>query len=111
MPTHRYVWERDRGPIPKGMHIDHLCRKPSCVNVEHLEVVTPRVNTLRGISPPAVFARATHCVNGHPFSGYNLIMFQRPNGRYTRKCRACRQANHKKQTERRRQKKREAIGG
>jgi len=36
--------------VPKGMHTDHLCRTPACINPSHLEVVTPKVNSQRGMA-------------------------------------------------------------
>jgi hypothetical protein len=39
--AHRAAWEEVNGPIPEGHHIHHLCNNPGCVNVEHLECVTP----------------------------------------------------------------------
>lgn len=44
---HRSVWRRLRGAIPAGMQVDHLCRFISCVNVEHMELVTPKENNRR----------------------------------------------------------------
>ena len=85
--AHRVAWERVNGPIPHDLQIDHLCRQRSCVNPEHMELVTSRENTMRGISIPAINARKTHCKRGHPLSGYNLIL--PPNG--SRQCRTCRQ--------------------
>ena len=43
--THRLVWERDRGPIPDGMFIDHMCFNRACMNVEHLRLATPMQNS------------------------------------------------------------------
>lgn len=82
--AHRWAWERAHGPIPDGMQIDHLCRVRRCVNVEHLEVVTPRENTMRADSPPARFARATTCAHGHPLA----VVGNR------RRCRICDRAKY-----------------
>ncbi len=46
--AHRAVYEKYRGEIPHGLHIDHLCRNRKCVNPEHLEPVTQRENLRRG---------------------------------------------------------------
>src|SRR5262245_208989 len=51
--AHRLAWELVHGPIPQGLEPDHLCRNPSCPNPLHLELVTPRENALRGMSPMA----------------------------------------------------------
>ena len=50
--AHRFAYELLVGPIPADRpQIDHLCRVTSCVNPTHLEPVTNRENTLRGLRP------------------------------------------------------------
>lgn len=46
--AHRLSYEEFVGPIPEGMFLDHLCRNRSCINPEHLEVVTLAENVRRG---------------------------------------------------------------
>lgn len=45
--AHRYVYEKLRGPIPGGLHLDHLCEVTTCVNPDHLDPVTRGENTRR----------------------------------------------------------------
>lgn len=59
---HRWTWTAERGPIPDGMYIDHLCRNRGCVNPEHLRVVTPRQNILENsLSVQAANIRKASC--------------------------------------------------
>ena len=46
--AHRYSYEIANGEIPRGYEIDHLCKVVSCVNPNHLEAVTPHLNSVRG---------------------------------------------------------------
>lgn len=43
--VHRYAWERERGEIPEGSVVDHICWNRSCVNVDHLRLATPQQNS------------------------------------------------------------------
>jgi hypothetical protein len=70
--AHRVVYEALVGPVPAGLVLDHLCRNRMCVNVDHLEAVTDRENTMRSpIAPAAINARKTECHRGHPFDDAN----------------------------------------
>lgn len=45
--THRVCYEMERGSIPSGLEIDHLCKVKLCVNPSHLEAVTRSENMRR----------------------------------------------------------------
>lgn len=81
--THRVAYELLVGPIPDGMTIDHLCLIKRCCNPAHLEVVTGAVNAGR------YAALITHCPQGHPLSGSNLITKTNARGKTYRNCREC----------------------
>ena len=67
--AHRFFYAWLIGPLPIGQEhgeLDHLCRNTRCVNPAHIELVSGRVNCLRGVGPTAKNARKTHCLKGHP---------------------------------------------
>lgn len=85
---HRAAYVLLVGPIPDGLHLDHLCRNRPCVNPAHLEPVAPQINTLRSpIAPASINAAKSHCAHGHLLHGDNV--YQRPD-RIGRMCRTCR---------------------
>lgn len=97
--SHRFSYELHKGPIPKGLELDHLCRTRCCVNPSHLEAVTKSVNVSRGRSPKIIrdFAIAwqaskTLCPRGHSYSGPNLYISNNRHGT-KRHCRACQKIN------------------
>lgn len=75
-PAHRATFVIYRGIIPIGKELDHLCRTRRCVNPWHLEPVTHKVNTLRGVSLQAVNAKKTHCPAGHTYDGENTRVWR-----------------------------------
>ncbi len=85
--AHRVSWELKNGSLPDypSQELDHLCGNRECVNPDHLEAVSQKVNTLRSTSFSAVNAGKTACKAGHFYSQGNTYI--RPNG--TRDCRAC----------------------
>lgn len=83
--AHRFMYEQLVGKIPEGLVIDHLCRVRHCINPDHLEVVTPRVNNDRGIPHNQL---KTHCPRGHAYAGDNLLT--QKSGKYrVRRCKVC----------------------
>ena len=98
--VHRLAWAQRRGisvfDIPRvdeqgrKLEIDHLCRNRSCVNVDHLELVTLRDNGLRGESPAGINSRKKHCPRGHLHADINCPKASRENGR--RQCLLCARA-------------------
>jgi hypothetical protein len=85
--VHRVAWELERGPIPGGLEVDHLCRTRGCVNVRHLALVTHAENNRRGMTRSALNARKTHCPAGHPYDVANT--YRPPGAPNSRMCRAC----------------------
>ena len=43
--AHRFFWIREKGEVPEGLELDHICRNSLCVNLAHLRAVTHRENT------------------------------------------------------------------
>lgn len=103
--AHRVSHRLFKGPIPEGLEIDHLCRVRCCVNPDHLEAVTRKVNIQRGMAGVVAAQRQlskAHCKAGHPYSEENTIRGAGREGRGSRTCRACmrtmeleRQKNHR----------------
>lgn len=86
--AHRVIYEALVGPIPDGAVTDHTCRVRCCVNPSHIELVTNKINVLRGIGSTAVNARKTHCKRGHELAGSNVYRYINRFGRECRQCRA-----------------------
>jgi hypothetical protein len=86
--VHRLMYEAANGAVPEGLVCDHLCRVRHCVNPVHIEPVTVRENTVRGLSPQqlsAWYRSKTTCRNGHEYTAENTGFWA--NG--TRKCLTC----------------------
>ena len=42
--AHRHSWEKENGPIPEGMEVDHICHNKLCVRLSHLRLTTRKQN-------------------------------------------------------------------
>jgi hypothetical protein len=96
IPAHRACFLLFVGSIPEGLELDHLCRRRACVNPDHLEPVTTKVNNNRGIGPECARQRQlakTHCPKGHEYTEANTYRF----GKNYRACRQCRRDLEKAQ--------------
>lgn len=83
VPAHRWAYRHLRGPIPRGLDLDHLCRMRPCVNPDHLDPVTHAENVRRGSS----FGGNT-CGKGHRFTPENTYIRKDTGVRVCRRCRA-----------------------
>lgn len=81
--AHRASYELERGPIADGLHLDHKCRNPSCINPAHLEPVTNTENTMRGLAG-RLRPERHHCVRGHQLAVHGYLDSQGH-----RQCRVC----------------------
>lgn len=88
--VHRLAWEEAYGPIPEGMQVCHHCDTPACCNPRHLFLGTQLDNIHDCLNKSRFKGKAflnsikTHCPQGHPYSGNNLIT-----SKGKRYCRAC----------------------
>lgn len=90
--AHRVAYQFLIGEIPDGLHLDHLCRNPPCVNPYHLDPVSIAVNNRR-----AAEAQSS-CRYGHIYDEPNTA-YDRHGYRYCRACNRARQRRRRHPTE------------
>lgn len=86
--AHCVTYELSVGPVPDNLELDHTCKVTTCINPEHLEPVTHKVNVQRGdlkhVSGKR-YAAQTHCIHGHPYEPHNLYLDKKGH----KSCRTC----------------------
>lgn len=76
--AHRYSFELNRGPIPDGMEVHHVCYNRACVNPNHLEIMTHEDNVRDAAR------KITQCPYGHEYTDENTKIYKD-----SRRCREC----------------------
>jgi hypothetical protein len=89
---HREVYELHCGPIPAGLHLDHLCRVRHCVNPDHLEPVTQAENNLRAWAAN----QTDRCQRGHDLANTDNVYRRKNGGRLCRPCALLRAASSRR---------------
>ena len=93
--AHRLAWEAFIGPVPKGLHLDHVCRNRRCVRPDpkHLEPVTKAENNRRAMAYVQQYpGEQVHnnakrwCVHGHLYTEATTGL-DRLGKRYCKTCR------------------------
>lgn len=92
LSAHRVLWIVTHGfpgfdpesGLP--MEVAHRCDNPQCVNIDHLEVLSPRENRKNQR------ARRTHCHRGHVLDRMNVYISRDRDGYEHRRCKTCQRA-------------------
>lgn len=80
LAAHRWSYAFFVGELSPHLVIDHLCRKRACVNPDHLEQVTNKVNSERGANQKRI------CIRGHEHTPENSYFYR--GRRWCKPCRA-----------------------
>lgn len=99
---HRLIWEQLNGPIPEGMHIDHICHNVAvahemcagqrncihrcCINPTHLRMLTPSENQLEGLRG---LRNRVKCAKGHVLAEVGIVVRKRSDGKMGDRCKEC----------------------
>jgi hypothetical protein len=97
--AHRFAYEAEVGPVPKGKVIDHLCHVDlscpggrlcahrACVNPKHLGPETNEDNLRRGKGYRVANGLTDMCTRGHKYTPENT--YYQPSRPHIARCREC----------------------
>lgn len=83
--VHRWLYQKLKKKVSRRLDLDHTCRVRHCINPEHLEPVTRKVNLARGVGGKPW----SRCAQGHDVLGDNV--YTRP-GSGRKECFTCKRA-------------------
>lgn len=91
--AHRYSYTVHKGAIPSHLVVHHKCSVRSCVNPDHLEIITQSQNVKHGIEKSKIHNKSkTHCPYGHEYTNDNILLYR--GGRYCRACKRIRESKY-----------------
>ena len=85
--AHRFSFEFHKHKLLPGEQLHHVCRNRSCVNPDHLQVVTIENHPDAG---NVINKNKTHCIHGHELSPENTYSYVDKRCVQKRCCRKCR---------------------
>jgi hypothetical protein len=93
--AHRLIYIWKYGSIPEWVdknskEADHICNNRKCVNPDHLQLVSNKINILRGNTVSGINSRKTLCIHGHD------ALYVVGNRRRCRECRRILDASEKR---------------
>ncbi len=94
--AYKLMYVLHKGEVPDGLELDHLCRVHLCVNPDHLEPVTHKVNMQRAgfyMKETSYLGHKTHCPFGHEYTPENTARKVKK-GYMSRDCNRC---DHRRQ--------------
>ena len=90
--VHRMAYVVLKEKLQENTQVDHLCKVRNCINPDHLEEVTSKENTRRGLSGK-FNTDPNKCVNGHD---YDRLLDGKAEGSVYLVCSKCVYLNSKK---------------